>query len=65
MCAVNSELQTLPAKEEEGDVAVCAHVLCQYVGVNKGSALSVAACVGGHVSVLCLSLSYVLSFATG
>lgn len=65
MCAVNSELRSLPAKEEEGDVAVCAHVLCQYVGVNKGSALSVAACVGGRVSVLCVSLRHVLSFATG
>lgn len=71
-CAVNSELQSLPAKEEEGYLDVCVHVLCHYAGVIEGSVLSVAACVADHVSVLCVSLcvrvcvplGYNLNFAT-
>lgn len=53
---VNSELQSLTDKGEEGDLDVCVHVLCHYAGVIEGSVLSVAACVAGHVSVLCVPL---------
>lgn len=54
VCIFTSEFQSLPDAEEEGDSAVC---LCfmqvLYVGVED-SALSVAACVAGHTSGLCV-----------
>lgn len=65
VCAVNSELQSLPAKEEEGtwlSVLVLTSVL--HVGDVEGKTLSVSACVAGHVGVHCVHLGYTLSVTT-
>lgn len=55
MCIFTSEFQSLPATEEEGDSAVClCFMQALYVGVVEDSALSVAGCIAGHTSGLCV-----------
>ena len=48
-----SELESLPAEEQEGDSAVVP--LVSHMSAVEGSALSVAVCVASHVCFLCAS----------
>lgn len=49
VCAVTHEIQSLPCKEEEGDLAVCTYILYEsYIGAVEGSTLSVVVHAAGH-----------------
>lgn len=62
-----SEHQSLPAKQEEGELAVMSLLEALHVGAVEGSALPTAVCVASHADVLSLwvSLGYMFSLATG
>lgn len=62
-----SEHQSLPAKEEEGELAVMSLLEALHVGAVEGSALPTAVCVASHADILSLwvSLGYMFSLATG
>lgn len=64
VCACTSDLISLPAREEEGVSTIYVYVLHESCWRQP---LAEAACVTGHVSVLCVSvtLGYMLSFTTG
>lgn len=63
MCACTSELQSLPAREQEGVSAVC--VLCEpCVSALKGCPGQVSGQSCQWPFSLCVSLGYVLSLAT-
>ena len=52
VCVFTSDLQSRPAKEERLSVLMFMSVL--YVDAVEGSTLSVAGCVAGTISVLCV-----------
>lgn len=54
VCACTSDLISLPAREEEGVSTICVYVLHESCWKQP---LAEAACMTGHVSVLCVSVT--------